>query len=97
MNAHAHAHANDLALAQALTTESAARAGALRAQTLRNILFVSAAVVGAVGLGIAATVWAYGQGPSPEELAAVLAKLPPLKVAPVQIADGSEVTLKEGG
>ena len=55
---------------------------------VRNVLFGSAAIVGAAGLGIAGTVWAAGQhGPTVEEraadLKAALAELPPLKLDPV--------------
>src|SRR3954462_14936354 len=75
-----------------------------RIRATRNILLGSAAIVAAAGLGIAATVWAWGQhGPSAEERAAdlklALADMPPLKVElpPVKLADGAQVALEKGG
>jgi hypothetical protein len=77
-----------------------------RLRSLRTILFGSAAMVAAAGLGIAGCIWAWGQrGPSPEQLAAALAKMPPLTVkgtvgidpkAEVALRDGGEVSLKDG-
>jgi hypothetical protein len=77
-----------------------------RLRSLRAILFGSAAIVAAAGLGIAGCIWAWAQrGPSPEQLAAALARMPPLTVngtvgidpkAEVALRDGGEVSLKNG-
>src|SRR4051794_15142569 len=74
-----------------------------RIRMVRNALLGSAAVAGALGLGVAATMWAWAQhGPTAEEraadLRAALAEVPPLQVEPVRIdPDANEVVLAEGG
>jgi hypothetical protein len=78
-----------------------------RMRSLRAVLFGSAAIVAAAGLGIAACIWAWGQrGPSPEQLAAALSRMPPLTVkgtvgidpkSEIALRGGGEVSLKDGG
>lgn len=73
-----------------------------RIRMVRNVLFGSAAVIGALGLGVAASIWALDQhGTSPEERAAdlktALAELAPLKVEPVKLAADASVRLTQGG
>ncbi|QIG49461.1 hypothetical protein G5V57_18110 [Nordella sp. HKS 07] len=82
---------NDITLTRNLAQESANRANHLRSLTTRNVLFGSAAVVGAVGLGLAAMIWAWNQGVDPDALKQALADMPPIKVE-----TSGQVTMKDG-
>lgn len=74
---------SDVNLTHALTAESLARGNNLKSLTTRNILFGSAAVVGAVGFGIAAIVFAYNHKGDSEAMRRMIIDLPPLKVAAI--------------
>ena len=84
-------HSPDAVLTEALVSESTARAANLKSMTARNVLFGSAALAGALLIGWAAITWAENQRLDPKLLQEALAKMPELRVAPVQIADGSKV------
>jgi hypothetical protein len=68
-----------------------------RMRSIRSILFGSAAVVAAAGLGVAAIVWSANQGVDPEALKQALADMPALKVEPVKLDPAAKVILAEGG
>jgi len=84
---------NDIHLSRNLAAESANRSSFLKSLTTRNILFGSAAVAAAVGLGLAACIWAYNQGLDPKLLEAALAKMPTLKIEQVKL-DPNASTVK---
>jgi hypothetical protein len=87
----------DLHTAAALADEIDARAALAKSAAYRNHATSAGILVGVTGLTVAACVWAYGQrNPSPEELQAALAKLPPIRVE-TTLKPGGEVTLKSGG
>lgn len=99
----------DLRTAAAFADKLDAETGLARATALRQHAISGSLLLGTGGLVAAACVFAWGQrGPSPEELAAALAKLPPLTVtvdgmvglkpdASVALADGGTVALAPGG
>ena len=74
---------SDPNLTHALTAELLARGNNLRSLTTRNILFGSATVVAAVGIAIAAIIFAYNQKNDTEALRRMIIDLPPLKVAEI--------------
>lgn len=84
---------NDVNLTNALTAESIARAGNLKSNTTRNILFGSAALVGATGVGLALIIAAWNNKADVGALNAAISEMRPLKVEPLQIKDGSVVHL----
>lgn len=89
----------DINLTRALKAESVARASALRSQTARNILFGSAALVLAGGIGVAAIVYATNQKLDIEALKRVIEQLPELKVAtiaPLKLEEPVPLKLEEG-
>lgn len=97
----------DINLTRALTSESVARAHTLRSQTIRNVLYGSAALALAVGIGIAAIVYANNQKLDMEALKRVMAQIPELKVAnipaltleqpaPLKLEEGT-VKIADGG
>ena len=61
-------------------------------------MFGAAAVIAAIGAGIAASIWSFNQGVDPEALKQALADMPPVKVetsGTVTMKDGT-VTMREG-
>jgi hypothetical protein len=84
-------HDNDLILTRNLALESASRASQLRSLTTRNVLFGLAAVMGGVGIGLAAIVWAWNQRVDPDALKQALKEMPPIKVE-----TSGQVTMKDG-
>lgn len=99
----------DLRTAVAFSDKLDAEAGLARASALRQHAISGSLLLGTGGLVAAACVFAWGQrGPSPEELAAALAKLPPIAVkvdgnvglkpdAAVALDDSATVRLAPGG
>ena len=97
----------DINLTRALTAESVSRGYMLRSQTTRNVLYGSAALAFAIGVSIAAIVYANNQKLDMEALKQVLAQMPELKVAtipaltleppaPLKLEEGT-VRIAEGG
>ncbi len=97
----------DINLTRALTAELVSRGYMLRSQTTRNVLYGSAALALAIGVSIAAIVYANNQKLDMEALKQVLAQMPELKVAtipaltleppaPLKLEEGT-VRLAEGG
>ena len=61
-------------------------------------MFGTAAVIAAIGAGVAASIWSFNQGVDPEALKRALADMPPVKVetsGTVTMKDGT-VTMREG-
>jgi hypothetical protein len=73
----------DINLTRALKAESVARAHTLRSQTTRNILYGSAALVLAGGIGAASIVYANNQKLDIEALKRVIEQMPALKIATI--------------
>lgn len=89
----------DINLTRALRSESVARAHALRSQTARNVLYGSAALVLAGGIGAAAIVYASNQKLDMEALKRVMAQMPELRVAtipPLTLEQPAPLKLEEG-
>jgi hypothetical protein len=89
----------DINLTRALRSESVARTHTLRSQTTRNILYGSAALVLAVGIGAAAIIYANNQKLDIEALKRVIEQMPELKVAtipPLTLEQPAPLKLEEG-
>lgn len=95
----------DKVLTAALTSESLARGAEWKSRTTRNVLFGSAALIGAGGLAVALVIAAINhKADQTENLAALRdawAKLPPLRVelnkdASVALREGGTVAMKDG-
>ena len=102
MNAVDMNNPRDLKAVEELIRNASAAAAAQRSMVTRNVLVGTAAVVGAAALGIAAMIWAWGQGVDPEALKEALRELPPIQVeakldpnARVKMDDG-KVILRDG-
>ena len=76
MNAVDMNNPRDLKAVEELIRNASAAAAAQRSMVTRNVLVGTAAVVGAAALGIAAMIWAWGQGVDPEALKEALRELP---------------------
>ena len=100
----------DLRTATAFAEKLEAETELSKAAALRHHAVSGGIMVGTAGMVVAACLFAWGaRNPSPEDLQAALAKLPPIEVAvtvdgnvkldpkaQVTLADGGEVTLKDG-
>jgi hypothetical protein len=86
---------DDARLTRQLVFESPAATSAHESTRIRNICYGSGVVVAAVGISLAALVWAWNQHTDPEMLKAALADLPPIQVETT--VKSGEVTLKDGG
>jgi len=84
----------DIVLTEALVAESRSRAANLRSTTIRNVLFGGAAVLAAGLAGTAALIWADHQRTDAAAIAAMIDKIPTLKVEPVQIAEGQNIGIR---
>lgn len=93
---------DDARLTRQLVFESHAATAAHESTRIRNICHGTGVVVAAVGISLAALVWAWNQRTDPEMLKAALADLPPIQVearlkdGEVTLADGAQVTIKDG-
>lgn len=82
---------DDARLTRQLVYESQAATAAYESTRIRNICIGAGTVVLAVGIGLAALVWAWNQGVDPEALKQALADMPPIKVE-----TSGQVTMKDG-